>query len=370
MFAQSTKFNRAPPDMHRDRSAPMDFDFEKPRDPGVFGSIPHKRQHIETIDGQSTWTPGPYSTTIPNTTHLPPAIHGGPMLFAQPPPSYVRPGKEQDFTGDTSIGTMMDVDTSMRVQDHEPRDIDMWSDSPAKTARNSAETDTHTVDSENAASQPESTDRAKPTLLSSILRPINPNAVKRVEKQRSKAQHQQQRRSGDRAVSAGAVSEGAVVLRAAEGEEEHGLFEDEDSDELSDEEENFDNIPQTSTPALLRKRRPHQRRGDHISAGQPTGNRYTLNLFGAGNGQQAALGVVPSPSHLEYMQDSKGKLNHSEVPYILLGYLQFIFNASIVGVCLYLVLMFIWTIRNDVKERMATYSSGKRKSLSACDDVF
>lgn len=47
-----------------------------------------------------------------------------------------------------------------------------------------------------------------------------------------------------------------------------------------------------------------------------------------------------------------------DATHLWIRYLQFVFNASIVGVCLYLVLMFLWTIRNDVKERMATYSSG------------
>lgn len=50
----------------------------------------------------------------------------------------------------------------------------------------------------------------------------------------------------------------------------------------------------------------------------------------------------------------------------LISYLQFVFNASIVGVCLYLVLMFLWTIRNDVKERMATYSSGRYITTNFC----
>jgi hypothetical protein len=203
------------------------------------------------MDGQSTWTPGPYTSALPNTTQLPPPIqHGGPMLFAHPPPSDVLPGKEQDTIGDTSIGTMMDVDTSMRAHEHdhtESRDIDMWSDSPAKPIR--GHTDPNTPAEEegsNGGNTSQSATQAKPTLLSSILRPINANAVKRVEKQRSKTQ---QRRQGDRAASAGSgsVNRGALVLRAAEGEDEDLLSEDGDSEDVSDEEGNFNDVSIHST---------------------------------------------------------------------------------------------------------------------------
>ncbi|KAJ9111130.1 hypothetical protein QFC19_001329 [Naganishia cerealis] len=357
MFAQSTKFNRAPPDTHRDRSAPMDFDFEKPRDPGVFGSIPSKRQHIETIDGRSTWTHGPYTDMA---AHSAPVIHGGPMLFAQPSPTDL-PGKEQDV-GDTSMG--MDVDTSMRI--HEHGDVDMWSDSPAKTARftdtASRSGEGEKTENRHDATAETATEATPPSILSTILRPINANAVKRVEKQRSRTQ-QRSLSQGNRTVSSGSAHRGAMVLRSDPEAEELEHSEDGDTDEVSDDEGNIDLTRQGSAIPAVRRRR--QRR-EHST--QSNGNRYTLNLFG-GNGQQA-LGVVPSPSHLEYMQDSKGKINHSEVPYILLGYLQFVFNASIVGVCLYLVLMFIWTIRNDVKERMATYSSEILQEISTCTNLY
>lgn len=69
----------------------------------------------------------------------------------------------------------------------------------------------------------------------------------------------------------------------------------------------------TAATAPIIRRRP--RRRDPTT--QSPGNQYTLNLFG--NNGQNALGIIPSSSHLRYMQDSKGKVNHSELPYILLG---------------------------------------------------
>jgi hypothetical protein len=215
MFAQSTKFNRqetGEPGRTRDRSAPMDFAFEKPRDPGVFGAVPHKRrsartafpsiadqpiapgQHIETLDGQSTWTPGPFSEPPIQA----PFTHAGPMLFAHPTSA-----KEQD-AGDVSMG--MDVDMSMR---EDQGDVDMYSDSPAKIARNVGPANEDKESVGEATSEDVST---KPTssLLESVLRPINGNAVKRVEKQRSKAPHA---KNSDRNAVASARQENALVLR-------------------------------------------------------------------------------------------------------------------------------------------------------------
>jgi hypothetical protein len=238
MFTQSTKHNRLDDSNSgktRDRSAPMDFAFEKPRDPGVFGIVPHKRewhssspaiqkaranilsigQHIETADGQSTWTPGPF---LDSASAQAPFTHAGPMLFAQPPTV-----RDQD-AGDVSMG--MDVDTSMR---EDPGDIDMYSDSPAKMARSSEHVATP-VESVQDTKIGESSKTTSSSLLSSVLRPINGNAVKRVEKQRSK---EPQARPAERGSRTSAHGESALVLRQA-SEQEH-----EAEGDLTD--ESFDN---------------------------------------------------------------------------------------------------------------------------------
>lgn len=50
---------------------------------------------------------------------------------------------------------------------------------------------------------------------------------------------------------------------------------------------------------------------------------------------------------------------HSELPSILLGYLQFIFNATLVLVFLYIVIQVILTIRRDVQDKYEEYSTGQ-----------
>lgn len=119
----------------------------------------------------------------------------------------------------------MDVDMSMR---EDQGDVDMYSDSPAKMARNIGHANEDKESAEEARGEDVS---AKPTtsLLESVLRPINGNAVKRVEKQRSKAPHA---KSLERNAVASGRQENALVLRddderdEAESEESSGDEED------------------------------------------------------------------------------------------------------------------------------------------------
>lgn len=120
------------------------------------------------------------------------------MLFTQPPAV-----REQD-AGDVSMG--MDVDTSMR---EDSVDVDMYSDSPAKMTRS---TD-HVATPNQELQDPkigESTKTTSSSLLPSVLRPINGNAVKRVEKQRNK---EPQNRAVERASRSSVHAESALILR-------------------------------------------------------------------------------------------------------------------------------------------------------------
>ncbi|KAL1738633.1 hypothetical protein HDZ31DRAFT_16584, partial [Schizophyllum fasciatum] len=68
-----------------------------------------------------------------------------------------------------------------------------------------------------------------------------------------------------------------------------------------------------------------------LSRAGPTSNHFTLNM--------------PSPAAPQ-----------SDVPYVLLGYLQFFFNLSLILVFLYLLLQFILTVQRDVEQRISEYS--------------
>lgn len=74
---------------------------------------------------------------------------------------------------------------------------------------------------------------------------------------------------------------------------------------------------------------------------QKTSHHYTLNM--------------PSPS-----------APHADTPYILLGYLQFFFNLSLILVFLYLVLQFILTVQRDVEQRISEYSMDIVQEISNC----
>ncbi|OAX42559.1 hypothetical protein K503DRAFT_733341 [Rhizopogon vinicolor AM-OR11-026] len=74
---------------------------------------------------------------------------------------------------------------------------------------------------------------------------------------------------------------------------------------------------------------------------QNTSNHYTLNM--------------PSAPALQ-----------SDMPHVLLGYLQFFFNLSLVIVFLYLLLQFILTVQRDVEHRISEYSMDIVQEISMC----
>ncbi|KAK8849686.1 hypothetical protein IAR55_005021 [Kwoniella newhampshirensis] len=63
-------------------------------------------------------------------------------------------------------------------------------------------------------------------------------------------------------------------------------------------------------------------------------------------------------------------LRHSEIPALLLGYLQFFVNASIVAFCVYLAVQFILTVRRDVKDKMQEYSVEILQEIAECTNLY
>ncbi|KAJ6497996.1 Di-sulfide bridge nucleocytoplasmic transport domain-containing protein [Mycena vitilis] len=78
-----------------------------------------------------------------------------------------------------------------------------------------------------------------------------------------------------------------------------------------------------------------------LSRTSSTSNHYTLNM--------------PSPAAPQ-----------SDLPYILLGYLQFFFNLSLILLFLYLVVQFILTVQRDVEERISEYSMDIVQDIAMC----
>ncbi|KAI5119799.1 hypothetical protein M0805_006596 [Coniferiporia weirii] len=102
----------------------------------------------------------------------------------------------------------------------------------------------------------------------------------------------------------------------------------EGEDESEDEEYDDDGSPKKSR-AVMRK----------------TSNHYTLNMPG------------PAPV--------KG-----DTPYILLGYLQFLFNLSLILVFLYLLVQFIFTVQRDVEQRIGEYSMDILQEITTCAQLY
>ncbi|TEB34937.1 hypothetical protein FA13DRAFT_1753353 [Coprinellus micaceus] len=76
-----------------------------------------------------------------------------------------------------------------------------------------------------------------------------------------------------------------------------------------------------------------------------TSNHYTLNM----------PAPAPSPSH---------------TPYVLLGYLQFFFNLSLILLFLYLVVQFILTVQRDVEKRISEYSQDIVQDIAVCSSQY
>ncbi|KAG6333965.1 hypothetical protein ID866_5116 [Astraeus odoratus] len=78
---------------------------------------------------------------------------------------------------------------------------------------------------------------------------------------------------------------------------------------------------------------------------QNTSNHYTLNMPSA----------PASPS---------------DTPYVLLGYLQFFFNLSLVLLFLYLLVQFILTVQRDVEHRISEYSMEVVQEIGVCASQY
>ncbi|KAG1874088.1 Di-sulfide bridge nucleocytoplasmic transport domain-containing protein [Suillus tomentosus] len=80
---------------------------------------------------------------------------------------------------------------------------------------------------------------------------------------------------------------------------------------------------------------------DHVPVTQNTSNHYTLNMP-----------ANPAP--------------RTDTPQVLLGYLQFFFNLSLVMVFLYLLVQFILTVQRDVAHRISEYSMDIVQEIGMC----
>lgn len=62
--------------------------------------------------------------------------------------------------------------------------------------------------------------------------------------------------------------------------------------------------------------------------------------------------------------------DRSEVPYMLLGYVQFLFNLSLVLVFLYIIIHGIITVQRDVEHRIAEYRTSLAEQIATCAHLY
>ncbi|KAF8486703.1 Di-sulfide bridge nucleocytoplasmic transport domain-containing protein [Gautieria morchelliformis] len=64
------------------------------------------------------------------------------------------------------------------------------------------------------------------------------------------------------------------------------------------------------------------------------------------------------------------QLSHSEIPYMLLGYLQFFFNLSLVIGLLYLMFYFVRAVQKDVEQKMAEHMLESLQEIKECARLY
>ncbi|KAH8120725.1 Di-sulfide bridge nucleocytoplasmic transport domain-containing protein [Phellopilus nigrolimitatus] len=67
---------------------------------------------------------------------------------------------------------------------------------------------------------------------------------------------------------------------------------------------------------------------------------------------------------------SNAVAQRTDTPYILLGYLQFLFNLSLILVFLYLLVQFIFTVQRDVEQRIGEYSMDILQEITTCAQLY
>ncbi|KAI0310998.1 Di-sulfide bridge nucleocytoplasmic transport domain-containing protein [Amylostereum chailletii] len=128
----------------------------------------------------------------------------------------------------------------------------------------------------------------------------------------------------------GTTMQVAVARRRArveeETDEEHGDGGDTEVDDASEDEG---------------KGSPRKARALARALARTTSHHYTLNM--------------PSPA-----------VPSLDTPYVLLGYLQFFFNLSLILLFLYLAVQFILTVQRDVEQRISEYSMDIVQEITNC----
>lgn len=125
------------------------------------------------------------------------------------------------------------------------------------------------------------------------------------------------------------------------------------------------------TTSLQRRTKSSRRRGEHPPVHLSLHNHnYHWPVNTQDHFQFGALSTqTAQPSHPSTPQAPSGWW-HSDMPYVLLGYLQFGFNTSLLLLSLYLLLSFLLVLRREVSDRVREYSIEFQQEIMHCSSNY
>ncbi|RSH93329.1 hypothetical protein EHS25_007683 [Saitozyma podzolica] len=119
---------------------------------------------------------------------------------------------------------------------------------------------------------------------------------------------------------------------------------------------------------VRKKRQKEWRRKKRDSESEDDGEGREI-LAGRRDGSGGPNGARKTEHTYNFNVPTPG-LRHSEIPALLVGYLQFFVNAAVVVFVLYLAVQFVLTVRRDVKERMQEASVEILQEIAECTKLY
>ncbi|KAJ2861310.1 hypothetical protein GGH94_004978 [Coemansia aciculifera] len=189
----------------------------------------------------------------------------------------------------------------------------------------------------------------RPAVRSSDNNPISPNAVRKIYSRRRNQQQIARRRNMP--IGFGEASSSWTTDDEAN---EDNKDNEEDSDRVSVHSNASSRAPM-SQRRLQRQRQRQQSRLHRRSSAVTRGVDRMLALMGS---------RVDEPTVVERLQ------MYRDIPYVISGYLQLVFNVFMVGTVLLIIVHVLLTIQRDVNSKVQEYSAEVLQEIAACSKQY
>ncbi|KAJ2352777.1 hypothetical protein GGH92_001071 [Coemansia sp. RSA 2673] len=191
----------------------------------------------------------------------------------------------------------------------------------------------------------------RPAVRSSDNNPISPNAVRKIYSRRRNQQQIARRRNMP--IGFGEASSSWTTDEEQDNNNNININE-EDSDRLSVHSNASSRAP-ASQRRLQRQRQRQQSRPHRRSSAVTRGVDRMLALMGS---------RVDEPTVVERLQ------MYRDLPYVISGYLQLVFNVFMVGTVLMIIVHVLLTIQRDVNSKVQEYSAEVLQEIAACSKQY